>query len=160
MLIVELGAQGNGSLQHVQAKLQQIKEPPKEMTAGQDCKCKRCRKVEDPKNQICCGRTDYCITEDRLFFKRCLDKDNLDNAIGTRTDKYGLRREYTNTGYRFQAYREFVKWVAPEKFKVGAERVPPPACVLWRVRDEYPKAAHEQYKGFKPSTAAENVEIQ
>ena len=70
------------------------------------CVCGKCRPMPSPDEQKC-FRQRPCITEQPSFENLVLDREALSVAIA---DVLVDRSDFSNKGYRFAAYRQFILW--------------------------------------------------
>ena len=116
-------------------------QPPLGEPAPDWCKCGR-QEIENK----CCGLRK-CITTSRRFEKLCLDPEVLELCIRNRADIRNDREDTSTSSFRKAAYRQFIL----EKYgRLGkGNRKVAPACVVTRVRRQYPSPTGI-YMGFRP----------
>ena len=109
------------------------------------CKCSRCREMETPRENVCCGHRD-CVTTFDHYHLLCLEHNVLTVAILNRAEIYADRVEYGPRNYRKAAYRQYALWTFG-CLGAGNRRVIP-SCVVLNIRDVYP-SPDGVYMGFK-----------
>ena len=111
------------------------------------CICGKCRLMPSPDENKCC-RQRPCVTQQPAFENIVLDREALSVAIVGRTDVLVDRSDFSNEGYRFAAYRQFILW--QNGYLGRGNRRVVPSCAIWAIRDKYP--SHDGvYTGFKES---------
>ncbi|XP_049274178.1 P2X purinoceptor 7-like [Rhipicephalus sanguineus] len=128
-------------------------EPPS--TASRDlgddmgwCTCGLCVASANPEENVCCmeleevfakGNEDY-ITRHAYFPSICLNPGVLEAAYYA-FQELGVQIEgELHKKYRFVAYRLFTKWIWRRLGR--GNRVVLPACVVARIRQEFPSAVY------------------
>lgn len=86
------------------------------------------------------------MTQQLSFTNLVLDREALSVAIVNCTDVLMDTSDFSNEGYRFAAYRQFVLWQNGYLGR-GNHRVVP-LCATWAIRDKYPRR-DGIYTGFK-----------
>ena len=131
------------------------------------CLCGKCKAMETERESLCCLDTneipdDYfegnCITESEGFESVCLSRHGLKAAI--RAKKYYKeknnpkkskpdepKKPITNVTFRYAGYRQFVFWVYDDLKK--GERKIIPSCVVWSIRERFPKSENEKWTNYK-----------
>lgn len=117
------------------------------------CKCGHCLFMDKPKMNFCCEQ-DICVTFEPTF--QDLTKKSVLEVAGiiNYCDTFHDIPDFNNSNkYRNSAYRFFILW---QVGKLGRHaRVCPPACVVARIRQLYPRndANYTGYESFGDSTA-------
>lgn len=109
------------------------------------CICGRCRSMPTPAENVCC-RKRPCITTLEFFQSAVLDMNVLSIAIVNRSDMFADDPDYSPSGYRKAAYRQWVLW--NHGYLGRANRRVIPSCCVWAVRNKYPSPGGH-YLGFK-----------
>ena len=122
---------------------------PDDSDQSQWCSCGVCAFIPNEPN-ICCRssvvaidkmETTSCISETEDFRLVCLHKTILEAAFGNWHIFHGENLDFTNTNYRFVAYRQYIAWIHG---RLGRNlRTPVPCCVLKAIRNTFPSADNE-----------------
>ncbi|KAH7968392.1 hypothetical protein HPB52_008251 [Rhipicephalus sanguineus] len=116
------------------------------------CFCGHCLPSTNAEENVCCRvvpevvakGNDDCITRHADFSSVCLNAAVLEATFYILADFDVQMDAELHKKYRFVAYRLFTKWVWK---RLGRHnRVVLPACVVARIRHEYPSAT---YVGFQ-----------
>lgn len=149
-LILELTANGQGSMNYLKNMISFIKEEYQQQP-DEDvpdwCKCGICRKMKDEEENLCCGRK-LCVTSYQMFGQCIINRDVLELAIKYHCDTRAEEVNFSTNQMRKDAYRQFSMW---KYGKLGrGNRRPNPACVVRMIRQAYPSTTDE-YMGYKSS---------
>lgn len=109
------------------------------------CICTKCRPMLTADENKCC-RQRSCITLQPCFQSLVLDRDALSVAIVGRMDMLVDRSDFSNKGYRFATYRQYILW--QNGYLGRGNRRVVPSCATCSIRDKYP-SADGTYTGFK-----------
>ncbi|XP_043926833.1 P2X purinoceptor 7-like [Protopterus annectens] len=128
------------------------------------CSCQQCIQMSSSLECYCCASSPRacvkmneldpaprCITEHSLFGSTCLTTHFLHILMRAMYVFRGNFRQtnWTNSTYRFVAYRAYVLWMY-ENRKLGyGHRVVIPSCVVNKIRQRFP-SDEADYTGFKP----------
>ncbi|XP_037561720.1 P2X purinoceptor 7-like [Dermacentor silvarum] len=115
------------------------------------CACGRCVASASAEENVCCRDvgevvakgTDDCITRHSHFPGICLNPGVLEAAFYA-LQELGVRVEgELHEKYRVVAYRLFTKWIWK---RLGRwDQVVLPACVVERIRQEFPSATYVRF---------------
>ena len=110
------------------------------------CVCGRCRQLERPKMNFCCGYVS-CLTQKPEFRNLCMRHDVIEVAnILNWAHKTNLPPNFEPSKFRNQAYRNFTLW---QHSTMGPRRrVRAPACATVAIRGRFPELPGGQYKGY------------
>ena len=86
------------------------------------------------------------ITASQDFKTLCKTKVVSENVLKSMNDLRGDEEEFTNRGYRFAAYKQFIWWVYHYLGKGQRRRLP--SCALHSIRQEFPKGPDEEYANY------------
>ena len=139
---------GRGGVQMAECILDRTKNtvpPPDNDDIPPWYKCRNCRPMNTPEEDVCCGRHS-CITSYRHFYNICLDQQVLTVAIHQRSDIRADPIEYSSESCRKAAYRQYILWIY-KKLGRGNRRVCP-SCVVLAICHWYPSPTG-QYMGFR-----------
>ena len=109
------------------------------------CICGKCRPMPTADENKCC-RQRSCVTLQPCFETLVLDRDALSVAIVGWMDMLVDRSDFSNVGYRFAAYRQYVLW--QNGYLGRGNRRVVPSCATCAIRDKYP-SADGIYTGYK-----------
>ncbi|KAL5005897.1 hypothetical protein ScPMuIL_017055 [Solemya velum] len=118
----------------------------------EECQC--CQESQNVKKKLVCDEVDsenyMCITENPRFRWLVTDRESLHVAGLTMSLAYGTRlpEPLTDEFFRLVAYRQFTLWIHGRLGK--KKRIPIPACVTARIRDDFPniEPGKDDYTGF------------
>lgn len=99
------------------------------------CRCGKCRPMDTPTENVCCGDR-RCITTFDHFHLICLNHTVLTVTIHNRADIRADHIDYSPSSYRKAAYRQYILW-RHGYLGSGVRRVIPSYAVLC-VRSWYP----------------------
>jgi len=121
--------------------------PPQQNGVPSWCVCRKCQLMPTEEENRCC-RLRECVTLQPTFNTLVLDRDTLSVAIVGRMDLLADHSDFSNEGYRFAAYRQYVLW--QNGYLGRGNRRVVPSCATCAIRAKYP--SHDGvYKGYKPS---------
>lgn len=118
------------------------------------CRCSECIPMQSDEESVCCAESQVindlkgsadCITFHTSFNHVVLDIDTLNTArhvLMIRAISAYEREELgnnNNRNYRYVAYKQFVYWVNSWKPLGKHNRKVIPACVIGKIRSEYPE---------------------
>ncbi|XP_078025266.1 P2X purinoceptor 7-like [Epinephelus lanceolatus] len=140
---------------------EESQQPRMNMDISQWCSCGNCEQMPTEPENICCMEIPQvtrrlqqlpeppsCMVDHPGLEPVCLNVFSLQNALNIYRADYGpLRLRGIVHQYRYLAYRSFVSWCWG--FLGRRVRVVLPACVVLRIRAEFPDA-EGQYVGFRP----------
>ena len=109
------------------------------------CICRKCRPMATAEENKCC-RQRSCVTLEPSFQSLVLDRDALSVAIVGHMDMLVDRSDFSNEGYRFTAYSQYVLW--QNGYLGRGNRRVVPSCATCSIRNKYP-SADGIYTGFK-----------
>ncbi|XP_037613535.1 P2X purinoceptor 7-like [Sebastes umbrosus] len=133
--------------------------PPRmQQDISQWCTCGNCAKMPTEPENICCWETQQvkrrmeqlpdnisCMIQHPGLDPVCLNLFTMQNAYNVYRAEYGaLHQRAIERQYRYLAYRSFVSWCWG--FLGRRIRVVIPACVVLRIRREFPDAL-ARYEG-------------
>ena len=125
------------------------------------CRCGYCEIMDSPRECVCCWELEQvheialscntaCVTSIKAFEDVCLNRDVLETAIATRRIMLGKCPGDSNRGnpdFCRLAYSNFVHWIF--KKSLGRNnRIVLPACVVTKIRKQFPNACDAPYIGF------------
>ena len=108
------------------------------------CICGKCRPMPTPNENKCC-RQKLCMTLQPSFQSLVLDRDALSVAIVGRMDVLADRSDFSNQGYRFAAYRQYILW--QNGYLGRGNRRVVPSCATCSIRQKHPRP-DGVYTGF------------
>lgn len=111
------------------------------------CVCHRCTEVEDARMRVCC-RQQPCITQHPTFSRICLAPAViLICGILDYCDQFHDEPTFEPSHWRNRSYRFFILWMYG---KLGHRtRRCPPACVITRIRHQFPNTDEQPYTGYE-----------
>ncbi|XP_078025797.1 P2X purinoceptor 7-like [Epinephelus lanceolatus] len=129
---------------------------------SQWCSCGNCRTVPTEEENVCCleipkvirrlhqlPEPPSCMVNHPGLEPVCLNVFSLQNVFNLYRANYGpIRLRGIEHRYRYLAYRSFVSWCWG--FLARRVRVVLPACVVLRIRQEFPDE-EGRYVGFRPA---------
>ncbi|XP_063959126.1 P2X purinoceptor 7-like [Lytechinus pictus] len=118
------------------------------------CSCGNCPVMQTDEESLCCReltrcreiQTNGCIVDSKEFKDVCLNKSLMNTFLTFRSKDHKILGNTENQSYRFAAYRLWSDYVHGSMGK-GVRR-PLPACVVTRVRQEFPEETGV-YVGFE-----------
>ncbi|XP_063959511.1 uncharacterized protein LOC129267461 [Lytechinus pictus] len=118
------------------------------------CSCGNCPVMETDVECLCCRelkrcreiQTNGCIIDSNRFKFLCLDKPSLRVFLSLRSKDHQIPGYMENKSYRFAAFRIWSDYL--HDYMGKGVRWPLPACVVTRVRQEFPNKTGV-YAGFK-----------
>lgn len=126
-----------------------LEDPGPDRPPGEDipnwCKCGKCREMDRPVENVCCGYFSCFTTFDHFHFL-CLNPTVLTVSILQRADIRADAIDYSPASFRKASYRQYILWKHGH-LGAGNRRVVP-SCVVWAVRDCFP-SPNGQYMGFR-----------
>ena len=124
-------------------------DPPKDQPHSSNlpdwCICGKCGPMPLSTENVCC-RKRPCVIMLEFFESAVLDMNVLSIAIVNRSDVFADDPDYSPSGYRKAAYRQWILWNHGYLGR-GRRRVVP-SCVVWAVRSRYP-APDGHYLGLR-----------
>ena len=109
------------------------------------CICGKCRPMPTADENKCC-RQRLCVTLQPSFQSLVLDHDALSVAIVGRMDVLADRSDFSNQGYRFAAYRQYILW--QNGYLGRGNRRVVPSCATCSIWQKYP-SPDGVYTGFR-----------
>nr|XP_054761146.1 uncharacterized protein LOC129267461 [Lytechinus pictus] len=118
------------------------------------CSCRNCPEMQTDVESLCCRelnrcrkiQTNGCIIDSKEFKVLCLDKPSLRAFLSFRSKDHQIPGDMGNKSYRFAAFRIWSDYL--HGYMGKGVRWPLPACVVTRVRQEFPNKTGV-YDGFK-----------
>ena len=120
--------------------------PPPNSGVPSRCICGKCCHMPTPDENKCCRQT-LCVTLQPSFQSLVLDRDALPVAIVGRMDVLADHSDFSNEGYRFAAYCQYILW--QNGYLGRGNRRVVPSCATCSIRDKYP-SPEGVYTGFRP----------
>ena len=93
-----------------------------------------------------CCKQRLCVTLQPSFQSLVLDRDALSVAIVGRMDVLADRSDFSNQGYRFAAYCQYIIW--QNGYLGRGNRRVVPSCATCSIRQKYP-SPDGVYTGFR-----------
>ncbi|XP_043941615.1 uncharacterized protein LOC122813382 [Protopterus annectens] len=131
------------------------------------CLCGKCTMMTTSLECLCCvsspraiekwaevtsnSGNNACITVHPQFESACLYTHNLKTIFRLLCRRRGCYQlpQWTNKLYRVVAYRAYVLWVHNNRRLGFGNRMVLPACVVSRIREQFPCADDDSYTGFR-----------